>query len=152
MALAEVLKGELLLATDPASTADAEALFHHRALDIARARRRSPLELRAATSLARLWRDQGKRAEARELLAPIHDWFTEGFDRRLGLYVAVRERSTSATKRAAQLVIVYGFDGRGFPPRDHAPFARLHADRPRGIQPEERRPPPRPLSHTVSAS
>ena len=38
------------------------------------------LELRAATSLARLWSDEGKRAKARELLAPIHGWFTEGFD------------------------------------------------------------------------
>jgi len=37
-------------------------------------------ELRAATSLARLWRDQGKRTEARNLLAPIYGWFTEGFD------------------------------------------------------------------------
>ena len=37
-------------------------------------------ELRAATSLARLWRDQGKRGEARELLAPVYGWFTEGFD------------------------------------------------------------------------
>ena len=37
-------------------------------------------ELRAATSLARLWRDQGKCAEARELLAPVYGWFTEGFD------------------------------------------------------------------------
>ena len=37
-------------------------------------------ELRAATSLARLWRDQGKRAEARGLLAPVYAWFTEGFD------------------------------------------------------------------------
>jgi predicted ATPase len=37
-------------------------------------------ELRAATSLARLWRDQGKRTEARDLLAPVYDWFTEGFD------------------------------------------------------------------------
>ena len=37
-------------------------------------------ELRAATSLARLWRDQRKRAEARGLLAPVYDWFTEGFD------------------------------------------------------------------------
>jgi len=37
-------------------------------------------ELRAATSLARLWRDQGKRAEARDLLAPVYGWFTEGFD------------------------------------------------------------------------
>jgi predicted ATPase len=37
-------------------------------------------ELRAATSLARLWRDQGKRTEARELLSPVYGWFTEGFD------------------------------------------------------------------------
>ena len=37
-------------------------------------------ELRAATSLARLWREQGKRIEARKLLAPVYDWFTEGFD------------------------------------------------------------------------
>ena len=40
---------------------------------------RSP-ELRAATSLARLWVEQGKRAEARDLLAPVYGWFTEGFD------------------------------------------------------------------------
>ena len=48
-----------------------------------RTRRRATarsFELRAATSLARLWRDQGKRAEARDLLAPIYAWFTEGFD------------------------------------------------------------------------
>ena len=38
------------------------------------------LELRAATSLARLWGDQGRRAEARDLLAPVYGWFTEGFD------------------------------------------------------------------------
>jgi predicted ATPase len=38
------------------------------------------LEVRAATSLARLWRDQGKRTEARDLLAPVYNWFTEGFD------------------------------------------------------------------------
>ena len=37
-------------------------------------------ELRAATSLARLWRDRGKRSEARDLLAPVYGWFTEGFD------------------------------------------------------------------------
>jgi predicted ATPase len=37
-------------------------------------------KLRAATSMARLWRDQGKREEARELLAPVYGWFTEGFD------------------------------------------------------------------------
>jgi predicted ATPase len=39
-------------------------------------------ELHAATTLARLWRDQGKRDEARELLAPVYGWFTEGFDTR----------------------------------------------------------------------
>jgi predicted ATPase len=57
----------------------AEECFH-RALDIARAQEAKSRELRAATSLARLWRDQGKRAEARDLLAPVYGWFTEGFD------------------------------------------------------------------------
>jgi len=50
------------------------------ALDIARDQHAKSLELRAATSLARLRRDQGKRTEARDLLAPIYGWFTEGFD------------------------------------------------------------------------
>jgi predicted ATPase len=73
------LKGELLLATDPASSAEAEVLFC-RALDIARAQEAKAFELLAATSLARLWQRQGKRAEARALLAPVYAWFTEGFD------------------------------------------------------------------------
>ena len=73
------LKGELLLGTDPASSVEAEALFC-RALDIARAREAKSLELRAATSLARLWHRQGKRAEAHALLAPVYAWVTEGFD------------------------------------------------------------------------
>jgi predicted ATPase len=47
-----------------------------------KARRQKAYELRAATSLARLWGDQGKRDEARELLAPVYGWFTEGFDTR----------------------------------------------------------------------
>ena len=50
------------------------------ALAIAREQGARSLELRTATSLARLWRDQGKRVEARDLLAPIYAWFTEGFD------------------------------------------------------------------------
>jgi predicted ATPase len=41
---------------------------------------RKSWELRAAMSMARLWRDQGKRDEARDLLAPVYGWFTEGFD------------------------------------------------------------------------
>jgi predicted ATPase len=49
-------------------------------LAVARRQRAKTLELRAATSLARLWRDQGKRAEARDLLAPVYGWFTEGFN------------------------------------------------------------------------
>ena len=73
------LKGELLLDTDPANAAEAEALFC-RALDIARAQEAKSFELRAATSLARLWQRQGKRAEACALLAPVYAWFTEGFD------------------------------------------------------------------------
>jgi predicted ATPase len=49
---------------------------------IAQKQQARAFELRASTSLARLWRDQGKRDEARELLAPIYGWFTEGFDTR----------------------------------------------------------------------
>ena len=50
------------------------------AIEIARAQESRSLELRAATSLARLWQQQGRKKEARELLAPIYNWFTEGFD------------------------------------------------------------------------
>ena len=53
--------------------------FRH-AIDIACGQQARILELRAGTSLARLWRDQGKRMEARDLLNPIYNWFTEGFD------------------------------------------------------------------------
>jgi predicted ATPase len=59
----------------------AEAYFE-RALVIARQQQAKSWELRAATSLTRLWRDQGKVQQARELLAPIYGWFTEGFDTR----------------------------------------------------------------------
>ena len=59
--------------------AKAEAYFE-RALAVARKQQAKSWELRAATSLARLWRDQGKRDEARDLLAPIYGWFTESFD------------------------------------------------------------------------
>jgi predicted ATPase len=58
---------------------EAEACFQQ-ALAIACRQQAKLLELRAAMSLARLWQQQGKRAEARELLAPIYGWFTEGFD------------------------------------------------------------------------
>jgi predicted ATPase len=51
-----------------------------RALTVARAQQAKSWELRAATSIARLWRDQGRSDEARELLAPVYEWFTEGFD------------------------------------------------------------------------
>ena len=57
----------------------AQAADQH-ALAIARRQEARAWELRAAMSLARLWQQQGKRAEARDLLTPIYDWFTEGFD------------------------------------------------------------------------
>jgi predicted ATPase len=60
-------------------TAEA-ASWLQQAIDTARGQQAKSLELRAATSLARLWRDQGKRAQAHDLLAPVYDWFTEGFD------------------------------------------------------------------------
>ena len=53
-----------------------------RALAVARQQQAKSWELRAAMSLARLWRDQGKVQQARELLAPVYGWFTEGFDTR----------------------------------------------------------------------
>ena len=58
---------------------EAEGLFQE-ALAIARSQEARTFELRAATSLARLWQRQGKRDEALHLLAPVYDWFTEGFD------------------------------------------------------------------------
>src|SRR5262249_61837457 len=53
---------------------------YRRAYDIAQGQNARSLQLRAATSLARFWRDEDRRAEARDLLAPIYGWFTEGFD------------------------------------------------------------------------
>jgi tetratricopeptide (TPR) repeat protein len=53
---------------------------YHQAIAVAKRQSAKMFELRASTSLARLWRDQGKRTEARDLLAPICGWFTEGFD------------------------------------------------------------------------
>jgi len=73
------LKGELLLALSAEKYAEAETCFHQ-ALDSARRQEAKALELRAARSLARLWQQQGRRAEAQALLAPIYGWFTEGFD------------------------------------------------------------------------
>jgi class 3 adenylate cyclase/predicted ATPase len=73
------LKGELLLTRSAEHHTEAERCFRQ-ALEIARHQQAKSLELRAAMSLSRLWQRQSKRAEARELLAPIHDWFTEGFD------------------------------------------------------------------------
>jgi predicted ATPase len=74
------LQGELiLLQQSPDNHTEAETCFHH-ALEIARAQEAKSLELRAATSLARLWQQQSKRQEAYDLLAPVYEWFTEGFD------------------------------------------------------------------------
>jgi predicted ATPase len=73
------LKGALLLQQTTPDTRQAEACFQQ-ALDIARRQQAKSWELRAATSLGRLWQQQGKHAEAYELLAPIYGWFTEGFD------------------------------------------------------------------------
>jgi class 3 adenylate cyclase/predicted ATPase len=71
--------GEIALLSPEADTAKAEKYFE-RALQVARAQQAKSWELRAAMSMARLWRDQGKRAEARDILAPVYCWFTEGFD------------------------------------------------------------------------
>ena len=73
------IKGELLLRQAVPDVHQAAACFQQ-ALAIARRQQAKSWELRAAMSLARLWQRQGKRAEARHLLAEIYGWFTEGFD------------------------------------------------------------------------
>ena len=73
------LKGELLLQQAKDHHVDAEASFQQ-ALKVARRQHAKSWELRAATSLARLWQQQGKTTEALNLLAPVYAWFTEGFD------------------------------------------------------------------------
>jgi predicted ATPase len=74
------LKGEILRRHGgDGATTTAESCFR-RAFDIASCQGAKSWELRAATSLARLWRDQGKYSQARDLLTPVYDWFTEGFD------------------------------------------------------------------------
>ena len=72
------LKGELMLSIEGADAA-AERCFRT-AIDIAREQQAKSPELRTATSLARLWAEQGERQKAYDLLAPVYDWFTEGFD------------------------------------------------------------------------
>jgi predicted ATPase len=80
------LRGELLLAqtgkepeTQRTRTAEAETCFQ-KALAIARRQQAKSWELRAAMSLSRLWKRQGKRGEAQQLLGEVYGWFTEGFD------------------------------------------------------------------------
>jgi predicted ATPase len=73
--------GEIALLSRDPDAAKAEAYFE-RALMVARKQQAKSWELRATTSLTRLWREQGKVRQARELLAPIYGWFTEGFDTR----------------------------------------------------------------------
>ena len=73
------IRGELLLGQDIPDPAQAEACFGQ-ALAVARSQQAKSWELRAAISLARLWQSQHRRDDAHELLAPVYDWFTEGFD------------------------------------------------------------------------
>ncbi len=78
--------------------AEAESRFQ-KALALARERDAKSFELRAAISLARLWQRQGKRNDGRELLAPIYNWFSEGFD-------------TSDVKAAKALLVEVGVEPR----------------------------------------
>ena len=71
--------GEIALSSPEPDAAKAEGYFQ-RALAISREQQAKSWELRAAMSIARLWRDQGKRQQAQDLLAPLYSWFTDGFD------------------------------------------------------------------------
>jgi predicted ATPase len=95
--------GIMLLSPDP-DAATAEAYFE-RALMIARKQQAKSWELRTAMSMAGLWRDQGKRDEALDLLAPVYDWFTDGFDTRdlkeaKALLDALRSSPMSITRKS----------------------------------------------------
>ena len=117
--------GEIALKSPERDTAKAEAYFE-RALAVARQQQAKSWELRAAMSMARLWRDQGKREEARDLLAPVHGWFTEGFD-------------TRDLKEAKALLDELELDGAG---RDswqgRHEFGRLDLFRPLGSFPRKK--------------
>ena len=73
------IAGEIELGSSERKGPNAQRYFEQ-ALGVARAQQARSWELRAAASLARLWRDHDKRAEAHDLLAPVYGWFTEGFD------------------------------------------------------------------------
>jgi predicted ATPase len=73
------IAGDITLMAPEPDERKAEAYFE-RALKVARAQQAKSWELRAAMSMARLWRDQGKRQQAHDLLATVYGWFTEGFD------------------------------------------------------------------------
>jgi predicted ATPase len=75
------MAGEIALKPPQRDETKAQAYFE-RALEVARAQQAKSWELRAAMSMARLWRDQGKREQARDLLAGVYGWFTEGLDTR----------------------------------------------------------------------
>jgi predicted ATPase len=94
------LKGEVCLVSGEGNESEAEQQFQG-ALQTARSQEAKPFELRAATSLARLWQKQGKENDALELLAPVYDWFTEGLDtddlkEAESLLRALRKTETSA--------------------------------------------------------
>ena len=73
------IAGEITLKSPEPDAVKAQAYFE-RALAVARQQQAKSWEVRAAMSMARLWRDQGKRQQARDLLSPVYGWFTEGFD------------------------------------------------------------------------
>ena len=75
------IAGEIALKRQSSMPRKAREHFE-RALAVARRQQAKSWELRAAMSMARLWREQGKGEEARELLSPVYGWFTEGFDTR----------------------------------------------------------------------
>jgi predicted ATPase len=73
------VRGEVLLRLPDPERLGAERCFRH-AITLAQGQQAKLWELRATMSLVRLWRDQGRRAEAHDLLAPVYGWFTEGFE------------------------------------------------------------------------
>jgi len=74
-----VIQGDACVGVESADRSKAES-YYQKAIAVARSQSAKLIELRAATRLAHLWQSQGKQVQARELLAPVYGWFTEGFD------------------------------------------------------------------------
>lgn len=123
------LRGRLLLTQSSGNHAEAEACWHQ-ALTIARRQQAKSFELCAATSLSRLWLQQGKQAESRELLTGVYNWFTEGFDTRdlRAWYAKLRTGSRMIPQPPRGVVVIISAPSSARLAQDPFAIDRVHED------------------------